>query len=68
MSNNVVKNTNKNVIYVEDLEKAVKEAKHITQKGKICAMSPAAASYGFFKNFEERGKMFKEYVNKKYIK
>lgn len=62
--NDIVKNTNKNVIYVENLERAVREAKHITQKGKICAMSPAAASYGFFKNFEERGKKFKEYVSK----
>ena len=27
-------------------------------------MSPAAASYGVFKNFEERGDKFKEYVIK----
>ena len=25
---------------------------------------PAAASYGFYKNFEERGRHFKELVNK----
>jgi UDP-N-acetylmuramoylalanine-D-glutamate ligase len=28
-------------------------------------LSPAAASYGFFKNFEERGNVFKELVRMK---
>jgi len=46
------------VIYVGDLEKAVTLAKNITSKGKTCLLSPAAASYGFFKNFEERGEIF----------
>lgn len=46
------------VKYVEDLEDAVKLAKKITTKGNICLLSPAAASYGFFKNFEERGEAF----------
>lgn len=53
-----------NVIYVDDLEEAVKNATRITKKGKACVMSPAAASYGTFKNFEERGERFKEYVIK----
>ena len=46
------------VTYVENLEEAVELAKKVTRKGKICLLSPAAASYGFFKNFEERGKAF----------
>ena len=29
-----------------------------------CVLSPAAASYGIFKNFEGRGNAFKEYVKK----
>jgi UDP-N-acetylmuramoylalanine--D-glutamate ligase len=33
-----------------------------TQKGKTCLLSPAASSYDAFKNFEERGKLFKELV------
>ena len=53
-----------NVIYAEDLEKAVELATQVTQKGAICLMSPAAASYGVFKNFEERGDKFKEYIIK----
>lgn len=53
-----------NVVYVENLEQAVKKAVAITKKGRACIMSPAAASYGTFKNFEERGEYFKEYVIK----
>ena len=51
-----------NIIYAEDLERAVQLAVDITKKGTRCLMSPAAASYGVFKNFEERGDKFKEYV------
>lgn len=56
--------TNNNVIYAEDLEKSVELAVKLTRKGKICLLSPAAASYGVFKNFEERGDRFKEYVER----
>lgn len=52
----------KNLVLVADLKEAVSKAKAITPKGKCCLMSPAAASYGFFKNFEERGNKFKEYI------
>lgn len=52
------------VIYVENLEEAVKLAKKVTKEGRICLLSPAAASYGFFKNFEERGNAFCEFVRK----
>ncbi len=47
---------------VTDLEQAVALAKKITKPGKSCVLSPAAASYGFFKNFEERGDRFTELV------
>ena len=47
---------------VEDLKEAVEPAKKVTPKGSICLLSPAAASYGYFKNFEERGEKFEEYV------
>ena len=49
---------------VETLEEAVAIAKHVTAKNKICLLSPAAASYGFFKNFEEKGDLFKEFARK----
>ena len=33
-----------------------------TAVGKICLLSPAASSYDMFKNFEERGRVFKDLV------
>ena len=50
------------VYMLETLEEAVALAKKVTKPGKACVMSPAAPSYGVFKNFEERGEKFKEYV------
>lgn len=47
---------------VDTLEEAVTLAKEITPEGRSCVMSPAAASYGIFKNFEERGDVFKKLV------
>ena len=41
---------------------AVDIAKEITEKGKICLLSPAAASYNNYKNFEERGNHFQSLV------
>lgn len=40
------------------LEDAVVWAKKKTAPGKACLLSPAAASYDMFKNFEERGALF----------
>ncbi len=51
-----------NVFLVTDLEAAVDKAYEITDPGKGCVLSPAAASYGYFKNFEERGQVFEELV------
>ncbi len=48
--------------YAPHLEDAVKLAAEITPAGKSCVLSPAAASYGIFKNFEERGDVFKSLV------
>jgi len=53
---------NKNVYKVSNLKDAVKIAKEKTEKWKICILSPGAPSYNLFKNFEERGKLFKKYV------
>ena len=43
---------------VENMEAAIKTAFQVTAEGHTCLLSPAAASYGFYKNFEERGKDF----------
>lgn len=48
--------------YANDLQEAVKISKERTRKEYICLLSPAAASYGMFKNFEERGAEFKRLI------
>ena len=48
--------------YCEDLKEAVELAKKITKKGEACILSPAAASYGYFSDFQERGDVFRELV------
>lgn len=55
-------NKSENCYYRDDLKKAVELAKEITPAGCACILSPAAASYGYFKNFEQRGDAFKELV------
>ena len=52
----------KTKVMVKTMEEAVECAKKLTKKNTICLMSPAASSYGYFKNFKERGNKFKEYV------
>ena len=63
IANELIKlNSNKNIYLVDTLEEAVKKAKSITKNDMICLMSPAAASYEYFKNFEEKGKEYKRLV------
>ncbi len=57
-----LKNSHKNIFKVNTMEEAVKKAKAVTPKNTACILSPAASSYGYFKNFEERGKVFKSCV------
>lgn len=54
--------TKHNIYKIESLEDAVKLAYEKTEKGKSCLLSPAAASYESFKNFEEKGRKYKEYI------
>lgn len=46
----------------EHLEEAVDLARELGEEGGACVLSPAAASYGIFKNFEERGEYFRQYI------
>ena len=52
----------KNVFYADTLEDAYKIAIQHTKKDTSCILSPAAASYEFFRNFEEKGKAFEDIV------
>ena len=48
----------------ENLEDTVKMAHKVAKQGQIVLFSPASASFDLFKNFAERGKKFKELVNR----
>ena len=48
---------------VEDMKEAVKTCHDIAKEGDIVLLSPACASWGMYKNFEVRGKDFKDNVN-----
>ena len=52
----------KNIVFVDTLEEAVATAKKVTAKGGICLLSPAASSYEYFKNFQEKGNCYKKLV------
>ena len=50
------------IVEVENLETAVQEAAARAESGDVVIMSPASASFDRFKNFMERGKLFKALV------
>ena len=52
----------KHLFTASDYNQVVSIANEVTERGKICLLSPAAASYDMFKNFEERGNTFKKNV------
>lgn len=54
----------KKTYLVSGVEEAVTVANRVTKKNMICLLSPAASSYNLYKNFEERGRLFKEAVRK----
>ncbi len=51
------------IIEADSFEGAVNSARLAAKAGDTVILSPAAASFDMFKNFEERGKVFKEIVN-----
>lgn len=53
-----------NLRFAKDLDEAVKLSYQLTAEGHSCLLSPAAASYGFYKNFEARGDHFRQLVQK----
>lgn len=51
-----------NIIMVNDLRDAVKICAEKAEPGDAVLLSPACASWGMFENYEQRGRLFKEYV------
>jgi len=58
----IKRKSTKNIYLVNSLNEAVQKAKLVTKENTICLMSPAAASYEQFKNFEEKGNKYKELI------
>lgn len=56
------KGCNKTIIKAIDMKDAVKLSYQNTPEGYACMLSPAAASYNTYKNFEERGKDYKKEI------
>ncbi len=51
------------VILTDGLEEAVKFCYEHSRPGEAVLLSPACASWDMFKSYEERGTLFKQYVN-----
>ncbi|MBE5876108.1 MAG: UDP-N-acetylmuramoyl-L-alanine--D-glutamate ligase [Lachnospiraceae bacterium] len=52
------------IVFADSFEEALDICVKEAQPGDAVLLSPACASWGMFPNYEVRGKMFKEYVNK----
>lgn len=53
-----------NIYKVSTMGEAVKKSKELAKPGDCALLSPACASWDMFKNFEERGKVFKDAVRR----
>lgn len=51
------------IIKLDNYEDVVNTAKAKAKPGDVVLLSPASTSFDMFKNFEERGKLFKKLVN-----
>ena len=50
------------MVNVDNIKDAVAMAAHLADKNDIVLLSPACASFDLFKNYEERGRLFKQNV------
>jgi UDP-N-acetylmuramoylalanine--D-glutamate ligase len=51
------------VVHAETLENALRKANAVAEAGDVVLLAPACASFDQFKNYEQRGQMFKEIVS-----
>ena len=50
---------------VHSMAEALSQAQKVAEKGDVVLLSPACASFDLFKNYEDRGDQFREWVQKK---
>ncbi|MFZ0317968.1 MAG: UDP-N-acetylmuramoyl-L-alanine--D-glutamate ligase [Candidatus Sulfotelmatobacter sp.] len=50
------------VVHAETLESALRKANAVAEPGDVVLLAPACASFDQFKNYEQRGQVFKEIV------
>ena len=55
--------TNYDVLQSKHIEEIVDHARSVAQAGDSIVLSPGFASFDMFKNFEDRGLQYKNYVN-----
>ncbi|MEC9488048.1 MAG: UDP-N-acetylmuramoyl-L-alanine--D-glutamate ligase [Halanaerobium sp.] len=53
-----------NLVMVDSIPDAVKEAARLAEPGDVVLLSPACPSWDMFPNYKERGRLFKEMVRK----
>jgi UDP-N-acetylmuramoylalanine--D-glutamate ligase len=56
------KNGGPEIVHAETIENAIRKAHSAAQQGDVVLLAPACASFDQFKNYEHRGRIFKEIV------
>lgn len=52
------------IVSASSLDEAMQAAMRVAKSGDVVLLSPACASFDLFQNYEDRGKQFKEYIQK----
>jgi len=50
------------IVDTDSMEKAVRKASRLAEKGDVVLLSPCCASFDLFENFEDRGRQFKNAI------